>query len=274
MATNGTRQIAVGKDALDALYDRYNRRECAHPDPVEFLYDYEDPRDREIVGFLGASLAYGRVAMIMRSVASVLARMGDRPAGTSPSAFLMNASREELSRAFAGFRHRFATGEEVAALLWGLKRLMERHGSLNACFAAHLGASDETVVPALAPFSEELRDAAEGLNGHLLPCPARGSACKRLNLFLRWMVRRDAIDPGGWVGVSPAQLVVPLDTHMHRICGALGLTARSQADLRTALEVTDALRRFAPEDPVRYDFAISHLGIRGRVERARWVIRL
>jgi len=118
-------------------------------------------------------------------------------------------------------------------------------------------------VPALHLFAEELRDAAGNLEGHLLPRPARGSACKRLNLFLRWMVRRDEIDPGGWDAVSPARLIVPLDTHMHRICGSLGLTKRSQADLQAALEITEAFRAFAPDDPVRYDFAISHLGIRG-----------
>jgi len=118
------------------------------------------------------------------------------------------------------------------------------------------------LLPALGRFVDELCSAAGGLDDHLLPRPERGSACKRLNLWLRWMVRRDAVDPGGWTGVSPAQLVVPLDVHMHRICRALGLTRREAADLRTAVEITDAFRSFAPDDPVRYDFALTRLGIR------------
>jgi uncharacterized protein (TIGR02757 family) len=98
--------------------------------------------------------------------------------------------------------------------------------------------------------------------GRLLADPRDKSACKRLNLYLRWMVRRDDVDPGGWEGVRPAQLVVPLDVHMHRIGRALGLTQRQQADCRTALEVTEAFRKISPEDPVKYDFALTRLGIR------------
>lgn len=259
------------RESLEALYARFNHRECVHPDPIEFLYDYEDAGDREVVGLVAASLAYGRVAQILRSVGEALARMGARPSvGGESSAYkcarptvgLREASREGLSRAFAGFRHRFTTGEEMAALLWGVRGLIGRHGSLNAAFVAHLRPGEAMVVPALGPFAAELRDAAEGLDGHLLPCPSRGSACKRLNLFLRWMVRRDNVDPGGWVGVRTSQLIVPLDTHMHRICRELGLTRRSQADMEAAVEATDAFRAFAPDDPVRYDFAISHLGMR------------
>ena len=96
----------------------------------------------------------------------------------------------------------------------------------------------------------------------LLPSPSAGSACKRLNLFLRWMVRQDNVDPGGWDSVSPAKLIIPLDTHMHRIGRRLGLTPRRQADLRTAIEITEGFRGICPSDPVRYDFALTRLGIR------------
>ncbi|MBM4038030.1 MAG: TIGR02757 family protein [Planctomycetes bacterium] len=180
----------------------------------------------------------------------------------SPARFLAAATPELLRRTFADFKHRFATGKELAALLLGAKRLIERHGSLQAAFVAGLAVEHADVVPALILFAAELREAADGLDAHLLPCPTRGSACKRLNLFLRWMVRRDAVDPGGWGGVSPAKLIVPLDVHMHRICRALGLTGRDSADLRTAIEITAAFRAFAPDDPVRYDFALTRLGIR------------
>jgi len=246
----------ISKAALDELYATYTRREFVHPDPLEVLYDYDDPLDREIAGLVAASLSYGRVRSILNSVRSVLERM------PSPRRFLAAASPQSLQRAFAGFRHRFATGEQLAALLLGARRLVERHGSLEACFTSRLTADDATVVPALTAFATELRREADGLDTHLLPCPTRGSACKRLNLFLRWMVRRDAVDPGGWDGVAPSKLIVPLDVHMHRICRRLGLTRRKSADLRAAEEATTGFRAFTPDDPVRYDFALTRLGIR------------
>jgi uncharacterized protein (TIGR02757 family) len=243
------------RQAFDALYRRYNRRECVHPDPLEFLYAYDDPRDREIVGLVAASLAIGRVAGILRSVRLVLDRLGPRPAD-----FLENGSDESLGRMLADFRHRFFTGADVAGLLSGIRRVRKRHGSLEACFAAAVGERDETVLPALSAFVSELTS-ADGAN-HFVPDPCRRSACKRLNLYLRWMVRSDAVDPGGWRRVSPARLIIPLDTHMHRIGLALGLTGRKQANLATAIEITGAFRRICPEDPVRYDFVLTRLGIR------------
>ncbi len=246
----------ITTDALGSLYNQFTRREYVHPDPLEVLYDYPEAADREVAGLVTACLSYGRVRSILASVRDALARM------PSPRAWLTEATTETLRDAFAGFRHRFATGEQMAALLLGARRLVERHGSLNAAFVARLTSGDETVADALAGFAAELREAAGGLDAHLLPCPARGSACKRLHLFLRWMVRCDAVDPGGWAGVSPRQLVVPLDVHMHRICTALGLLRRKSPDLKAALEATAAFRRFAPDDPVRYDFALTRLGIR------------
>ena len=244
------------KAALEALYDRYTRPEFIDPDPLVFLHDYPNVQDREIVALVASSLAYGRVAQICKSVARVLERMGE------PARFLERSSRESLDATFADFKHRFTTGPELAALLYGAKRVIERDGALGACFAASLSASDETVQPALAAFVDTIEQLAGREFGHLLPSPVRGSACKRLNLFVRWMVRRDDVDLGGWDAALAAKLVVPLDTHMHRIGLAFGLTKRRQTDWRTAIEITDAFRKIAPEDPVRYDFALTRLGIR------------
>jgi uncharacterized protein (TIGR02757 family) len=259
--TSGTEEAAgaAGRhlaDVLDELRLRYNRREFVHPDPLEFLYAYDDARDREVVGLIASSLAYGNVKQIVRSVARVLARIG------RPTDFLRDASRETLLETFADFRHRMTSGKAMALLLLGVKRVIERHGSLEACFKRGLADKDQTVLPALSAFVEELTRAAGECPAHLLAVPARGSACKRLHLFLRWMVRRDEVDPGGWTCVSPRKLIVPLDTHMHRICRMLALTGRRCADMRTALEATAAFRTFAPGDPVRYDFALTRLGIR------------
>jgi uncharacterized protein (TIGR02757 family) len=248
--------LKITRSALDELYHCYNRREWVSPDPVEFLYAFNDPGDREIVGILAACLAYGRVAQIHRSIASALV-----PLTPSPARRLGEATGRSLHRAFAGFKHRFTGGEEVAGLLLAVKSMREEHGSLERCFAAGLAPGEGDLFPALAKFSEKL-SAGVGVPGSMfVPSPGKGSACKRLNLFLRWMVRRDAVDPGGWDSVSKSRLLVPLDTHMHRIGLMLGLTSRRQANRRTAVEITESFRKLAPEDPVRYDFALTRSGI-------------
>jgi len=123
---------------------------------------------------------------------------------------------------------------------------------------AHFRPEDDTVIPALEGFAKAFFPSGSPF---LIPAPSKGSACKRLNLFLRWMVRQDEVDPGGWDLIPPSKLVVPLDTHMHRIGLLLSFTNRKQADLQTALEITDAFRKVAPHDPVKYDFVLTRLGI-------------
>lgn len=247
---------------LEEIYRRWNRREFVHPDPLEFVHAYRDPRDREIVGLLAASLAYGRVQQI---VASVAAAVG--PLGPSPAAFVAGSDERQLGLALRGFRHRFTDAEDLRALLRGAGRLIGRWGSLERAFEARMGPGDTSVVPALTAFAEELREASGRPGGNLLPEPEKGSACKRLHLFLRWMVRRDDVDPGVWDGVSPALLVVPMDVHMHRIALSFGATARRQADLKAALETTEWFSRVSPDDPVKYDFALTRLGMRGQWPR-------
>jgi len=241
---------------LEELYRKYNRREFVYPDPLIFLYDYEDPADREIVGLVASSLAYGNVKQILSSAGKVLDAM--RP---SPRGFLDKTSESELRRTYIGFRHRWTTGDDIASLMIGVKRTIARHGSLRACFASGMEADNGSVLSALGKFVAEI-DRASGTRCGLLPLPSRGSACKRLLLYLRWMVRKDEVDPGGWSEISPRCLVVPLDRHMYSISRALGITNRRQADMKAALEVTGFFRKFAPEDPVRYDFALTRLGIR------------
>ena len=253
--------MLVNFDVLEDLYRRLNRRRYVHPDPLEFLYRYECPRDREIAALVASCLAYGRVKQILRSISAVLDEMGPRPAR-----YLVGAGPVRLRRAFAGFRHRFATGQHLAALLLAARKLTDAYGSLGDCFAAAVTSQDQTVLPALKAFAAQLRAAADDGCGHLLPDPDRGSACKRLNLMLRWLVRQDEVDPGGWSGVPQAKLIVPLDVHMFRTARALGATGRNAADIRTALEVTAAFRQISPDDPVRYDFALTRLGIRADMD--------
>jgi uncharacterized protein (TIGR02757 family) len=251
----------VMKEKLEGLYSLYNHRKYVHPDPLEFLYDYPDPMDRELVGLIASSLAYGRVAQILKSVSIVLDKMH-----RSPRAFLTGTSEKKLMSAFSGFKHRFTTGEEIASMLLKAGRLIEQYGSLYECFMAGFNKGDETIVPALSVFVKRFKVDNHDSKSSLMPDPDRGSACKRLNLFLRWMVREDDVDPGGWKGIPPSKLVIPLDTHMYRICGSLDMTCRKQADMKTAMEITDYFRKISPEDPVRYDFSITRLGIRNDAE--------
>ena len=247
---------------LDSLYQKYNRRAFVHPDPLELVYRYDAPADQEIAGLIAACLAYGRVAQILASVTRVLDAVG-RDAQNSPRSFLDRATDKELTQLLPKFKHRFTPGAEVAALLLGVKRALAEHGSLETLFAAGMKMTDDTVLPALSVFVDRLRVLAGGAQAcpSLLSSPADGSACKRLNLFLRWMVRRDPVDPGPWRSVSRAKLVVPLDIHLHRIARQLRLTDRKQADLKTALEVTRGFAGCNPRDPVRYDFSLTRLGI-------------
>ncbi len=245
---------------MEYLYAALNHRQYVHPDPLEFLYRYDDPLDREVVGLTAASLAYGRVRQILASVARALDVMGPRPA-----AYLRGTSSRRLTEALQGFKHRFTTGDELAQLLASASDIQRRHGSLGTRFAELLEPGDATVAAALERFVAELRGPEWCGRSSVLPSPEKGSACKRLHLFLRWMVRRDEVDPGGWDETPPSMLVVPLDTHMHRISRVFGLTDRKQADLKTALEVTRAFGEFSPDDPVKYDFAVTRLGIRDDV---------
>jgi len=238
--------------AMERLYRRFSRRNYVHPDPLEFLYRYPDERDRETVGLIASSLAYGRVTGILKSVEDVLSRIPGNPGN-----FIPGASDRSLDSAFTGFRHRFTAGTDMAMFAKGIKRAIGRHGSLNACFLACLKPADLTVAPALRLFVEQLG----GEISSLLPLPDRGSACKRLNLYLRWMIRKDRVDPGGWRGISPSKLIVPLDTHMARIGRSLGFTRRNSPDMAMAMEITNSLRAFDPDDPVKYDFALTRFGI-------------
>lgn len=244
------------EDTLEQIYLRFHHRSYVHPDPLAFLYAWEDVKEREIVGLVASCLAYGRVAQILKSVSAVLEKIGP-----SPHRFTTRSTLKTMRKTFTGFRHRFADGDQMAALLYGAGRAIRRFGNLENCLAAGLPPHRENLLPALPHFFCQLTRGRLS-PGHLLPDPRKTSACKRLHLYLRWMVRRDRVDPGGWSCLTPADLIIPLDTHMHTIGGRLGFTRRRQADLRTALEITDGFKAVCAGDPVRFDFSLTRLGIR------------
>ncbi|MDR3332891.1 MAG: TIGR02757 family protein [Synergistaceae bacterium] len=255
---------------LEELYSDYNRREYVSPDPLEFLYLYDSPADREVVGLIASSLAYGRVASILASVRRVLTVIGENPADT-----LANADSDKLTERLHDFKHRFNDGLEVARFLCGIGRAIAEHGSLERLFCSGMRDADRgprrggdgndgraDVLSAMDNFASSILGYAGLESSHLLPRASKGSACKRLALYVRWMARSDDVDPGGWSKVPPCDIIVPLDTHMFHIASGLGFTSRSSADGRAAQEATDAFRRLRPDDPVRYDFALTRFGIR------------
>lgn len=262
---------------LDAFARAYDRRHLGS-DPLGIVRRFDRPEDLELVGLLAAGLAYGRVASIRASLDSLLRILGPRP-----GAFVEAYRPATDARRFEGFRHRFTSGRDVALLLHLVAQARAARGpSLEALFLeGDADPSSPTLEAAMDRFGDALFrfDARPFLDGgrvpprdgarRLLPVPRNGSACKRHCLFLRWMVRPDdGLDLGLWSRVPPSRLVVPLDTHMERIAAALGWTRRRSPGWRMALEVTAALRRLDPEDPTRYDFPLSRLGILGIV-RAR-----
>ena len=247
----------ISREMLDAVYDRYNKKELISPDPLEFLFYYENIKDREIAGLIAACLAYGKVTQILKSVDAVLSRMGE-----SPSDFIDSHTLKDFTKIYKDFKHRFTTGSELANFLYGIKNVIRNYGSLEACFDEGFDGSAETVHAALTGFTLKLTESSEMSKNSLLPDPSRGSACKRLHLFLRWMIRSDEVDPGGWKNSYSAKLIVPLDTHMYRFARFYGFTLRKSADLVAASEITAGFRRLCPDDPVKYDFALTRFGIR------------
>jgi uncharacterized protein (TIGR02757 family) len=261
------------KAYCDAAYARYHSRKYVSPDPLELVLPFESLPDREIAGFIAAALALGRVGGIIRAAGWVLDRLGP------PHACLLDSTDQELHAMAAPFRYRFFDGSQLAGLLVGLKHVLAEFGSLQACLAAgirdsgsasspppSLPAAPDNTEPAVAGLGFLVDRVITGAGGELdqsilVARPERGSACKRLLLFLRWMVRSDAVDPGGWTALTPAQLMVPVDTHMLSICREVGLTTARQASLAVSREVTAAFSVIAPDDPVRYDFSLTRMGI-------------
>jgi uncharacterized protein (TIGR02757 family) len=258
------------KGQLDRLY-----REFDHPnsatDPIHIVRRYTTPADREVVGFIAAGLAFGRVASVLNSIESVLAVLGP-----SPAAFIRAFDPERDDEGGPNLRslgHRWIRGNDLVALVLVLQDMLNASTSLEGFFTREHDASTPDIGDALDSFSRracavDLRPAygrvpaAPGVR-YFFPRPRAGSACKRLNLFLRWMVRRDEIDLGVWSRVPAAQLIVPLDTHVIRVGRCLRLTKYRSPGWRMAADITASLRRLDPVDPVKYDFSLCHLGMMG-----------
>lgn len=264
------------KTFLETSYIQFNREEYIAPDPLLLPREYSAVRDREIAALIASCLAVGRASLIVDAARNILARMGN-----SPRAFLDACSKEDLTAAFGGFRYRFFSGDDIASLLYGIKVFLGNSGTLGGAFSSFVKPGDDTVLDALGALVSGIVSASAQMPGisagavpfakNLLPSPAGGSACKRPLLFLRWMIRSDAVDPGGWDERLAPLLVQPMDTHMCWVSGRFGFAPREGApNLKSALEVTRCFRELNGADPVKYDFCLTRPGIHPSLSRDDW----
>ena len=242
-------------ELLENTYKEYNKRKFVSPDPLQFLYAYKDIKDREIVALIASSFAYGNVKQIIKTVDKILNKLGKHPHKT-----ITTNSQEDFEKLFRGFKYRFTTSQQLVNFLLAIQNTLKKYGSLERCFLAKYSRNSKNVLPALKHFCKELR--SYGNVKSLMPDPEKTSALKRINLCLRWLVRKDSVDTGGWNKINKSHLIVPLDTHMHSIAKNLGLTNRKPADIKTALEITKNFARLNIGDPVKYDFCLTRFGIR------------
>jgi len=260
-----TRQLVLIRDPLEGLYRTFDHVDSA-ADPIHIVRRLHSRDDREIVGFCAAALAFGRVASVLQSIEALLQVMGPAPA-----AFVRGFDPVRDAPALRPLVHRWIRGVDLAALMIILQRMLRNSGSIEGFFLAGDDSAAPDVGRALDAFSRraletDLRPAYGRMPKrpgvcYFFPRPSAGSACKRLNLFLRWMVRKDAIDLGVWTKVSASRLVVPLDTHVIRVGRCLRLTKYRSPGWKMASEITASLRALDPADPVRYDFSLCHIGM-------------
>lgn len=253
------RRLELLHEALEHVRSTCDAEARRRVDPVGFVHAFEGAHAQELAALVASSCAFGNVTTIRGKLAEFRERVGEDLVGAS-------ARLGVLQRRLEGFRHRLYQGDDLARLVHGARILQLRHGSLGKAFTSKR--PEAGLAEALGAFVDEVREAAafpvmSARRGatHLLPDPRAGSASKRLLLFLRWMVRpADGVDLGLWP-VSPSLLLVPVDVHVHKLARNLGLTTAATPSWRVAEEITTVFRRFDASDPVKYDFALCHLGM-------------
>ena len=259
-------------DHLKTILDRFYR-ECDFQgriayDPIEFPHKYKNPPDIEIAGFISSCLAYGRADLFKAVVDKILSKMG-----AGPRDFVLGFNVKKEAALFKGIKYRFNETEDIICLIFLIHKMLKKHSSLECAFMKFFSTADRNIEKGLEGLINELlaietsqvygRNIRPAGLAQFFPSPANGSACKRANLFLRWMIRDRDIDFGIWQDVPKSRLVIPLDTHIARISRCLGFTGRKSQDWKAAVEITEALKKFDPDDPLKYDFSLCHHGISG-----------
>ena len=247
------------REYLDECVELYNQPTFIELDPISIPHQYQRLQDIEITGFWTAMLAWGQRKTIINKANELFSYMDN-----APYDFVLH-HQEQDRKALLQFKHRTFQPTDTLYFLEFLQQYYREHSSLESAFTRYLSDADKTVEPALRGFHElffHLPNAPQRTRKHLAT-PARKSTCKRLNMFLRWMVRQDkqGVDFGLWENLKPAQLLMPLDVHVDRIARRLGLLRRKATDWQAVLELTEQLRTFDPKDPVKYDFALFGIGV-------------
>jgi len=253
------------KQKLDYHYKAFGKSQIS-PDPLQFLHLFSDERDIETVGFIASVFAYGNVTQINNTLNKIILTMENRPYD-----FMINFGKRSNPIQSLDLKHRFYTEADVKLFLSLLNKILKKYEMLKNLFLRFYNSSEPNLKNSIANFSkyllEKIKEEREvdkispGIK-FMFPTPDSGSACKRMNLFLRWMVRKDEIDFGIWSEIPANKLVIPVDTHVARICRTLKLTKRKNVNWIMAEEITENLKKFDPADPVKYDFAICHIGMR------------
>ena len=255
--------VSAVKSRLDALMKTYGPF-FLDSDPLGLVHRYPRRDDREVAAFIAQALAFGNAKAVRTSLGRVYERLGEQPAET-----LRSFQIEKNRNLFKGIVHRWICADDLSRFAHMTGEALREWGSLETIFMLNYNSSAATLASALAAFRGRLLSLAPGGASkkgfsYLLPDPTRGGASKRMNLFLKWMIRQeDGVDLGLWKGPRSDQLTIPLDTHIARVGRLVGLTDRKTPNLKMAEEITDSLRLLCPDDPTRYDFAISRLGILG-----------
>ncbi|MCK5457932.1 MAG: TIGR02757 family protein [Melioribacteraceae bacterium] len=251
------------KNKLIYHYRAFDRTTIS-PDPLEFPHRFSSPPDIEIAALIASVFAYGSVTQILNTLEKVFEVMDNDPAN-----FVLEYKLKKEGKLFKNLKHRFYTGEDIASLFSGLSRIYNVYGSLNYLFLLYYFEKAENIKGALSFFSRNLSSIvskegnrqSDGIK-FMFPDPLKGSACKRQNLFLRWMIRNDELDFGLWKEIPASKLIIPVDTHIAQISKYLKLTKRKNVSWQMAEEITNNLKKFDPNDPVKYDFALCHIGMR------------
>ncbi|MEO8664910.1 MAG: TIGR02757 family protein [Ignavibacteria bacterium] len=246
------------KKYLDKIYLKYKYRHSSG-DPVWILHEFPDAKDIEIIGLITSCYAYGRVDQINFFINKFLKRIDFKV-----HEFTSNYSEHKDKKFLKDLFYRFNKEDDLSLLLINIKKALIKYGSLQNLFLEKYDPSEINILNALTNFSNVLNNNVRGKSGYnyLLPSPLNKSTCKRLNLYFRWMIRKDDIDIGVWSeSADKSKLIMPVDTHIYRIAKKLRLVKRKSCDMKFAVELTEKLKKFDKEDPVKYDFAMCHIGI-------------
>lgn len=243
----------IKKTDLEKIYKKYNNKKYIGTDPLSFVHLFKKRSDQEIVGLIASTLAYGRVTQIKKSITYVIDKIGK-----NPRSFIEENTYKDFIEKFKNFSHRFTDGIKFSKLLNSIKNVLKEYETLENAFKAGYKKEDKNLIPAMTSFVKKLECDNDKC---IVSNPNKKSACKRLSLYIKWMVRTDEIDPGTWTGIDKSKLIIPLDTHIYQFAIKNNFTKRKAQDLKTAIEITEKFKEINFNDPTKYDFSITRSGI-------------